>query len=169
MVRISVLRPFLQASYQHHIVKKCPGRLVKTEATTVNMVTKFTLRCQQCMFFFDIAISEGKKAENLAWAILGAGSTYTQVLKLQGLLNIKMFNKHAFIAHKRKFDPIYYNTLQVELRKNAQTERDMAIERGCAKDGIPYTCVIDDGGFDKRSHGKFNAPGCVVSSELFHI
>jgi hypothetical protein len=115
MVRISVLRPFLQESYQHHIVKKCPGRLVKTEATTVNMVTKFTLRCRQCMFFYDIVTSEGKIAENLAWAILGAGSTYARVLKLLSLLNIKMFNEHAFIAHKRKFDPIYYNALQVEL------------------------------------------------------
>lgn len=50
------------------------------------------------------------------------------------------------------------------MEKNAEEEKRIALEKGNLLNGTPYTTVIGEGGWAKRSFGHgMNSLGCVVN------
>jgi hypothetical protein len=68
--------------------------------------------------------------------------------------------KLHLLSHQR-----WLNELNSKMTAAGQEERRLAIERGDVIDGVPFTTVIVDGGWSKRSYGHgFNASSGVVSN-----
>jgi hypothetical protein len=128
------------------------------------MRTKVTLKCSQCNFDRFLYTECGKKVgDQLVWATLAAGSTHTQVKQILSLANIQCMDKNTFYRTERKFETLWLEKLNEEMKQNGILEREEAIRRGNVVNEVPQISVYVDGGYAKENKQRFDARSCAVA------
>jgi hypothetical protein len=146
----------------------CKGSLIPEIQPSRNMKTVVLLTCDAgCSYKQTLHTECGKKTigHHLVWATLSAGSTYAQISQIMELSNIKCMTQKTFYATEQQFEDVWWSQLKVEMQKNGDMERRLAIERQDFTNGIPHISVITDGGYAKANKRRlFDATSCVVSA-----
>lgn len=145
-------------SFPHLTIFNCTNDNIRIEKEIrVGFKSTLVVRCLSCLETKNIITDDDPEMMNINQAVvfgaLGSGVGYTQIRQQFGYCYIPVFSKHLYLKTESELADIIHEVAWEVLEVAGQEEKEVAVSKGhIDPDGIPYTTVIADGAWSKRSY-----------------
>jgi len=133
------------------------------------LLTQLFYKCQMCHYETNIW-SEPTESDQLdintaaVATTITAGIGYSSLEEICTGMNISCMSEKTYIKYRENVIDDYEKTAMQNMKKAAEEEKQLALEKNETINGIPYITVVADGSWMKRSYGSNYDSPCGVGA-----